>query len=315
LCVAAKADDTPDTGQFIDTFEKLGGGPQKGLRRNHTKGTCVVGSFVGTAAAKKLSSSALFSGEAVPVIGRFSHPTPGAKEPDSTNNPRGFALQFHLPKDELQQTSMINVPVFLAATPKTFFDFAQALLPDPATGKDDPEKFKAFVGSHPDFKPFLDYVSTHNAPPSYVNTTYFSIHAYKFINGKKETWVKWRFEPADGDKQMTAEELAKAPADFLEKKLTERTRKGPVKFTMIVTLGEKGDPVDNPTLAWPAGRKEIKAGVLTLTKGGTDAKGQCEEVNFDPNVVSDGIETSPDPVLQYRSQAYAESYSRRASEK
>lgn len=64
-----------------------------------------------------------------------------------------------------------------------------------------------------------------------------------------------------------------------------------------------------------AGHKEIKAGVLTLTKGGADAVGQCEDINFGPNVMSTGIDVSPDQILQYRSAAYAESYSRRENEK
>jgi catalase len=43
--------------------------------------------------------------------------------------------------------------------------------------------------------------------------------------------------------------------------------------------------------------------------------GQCEDINFDPNVMSAGIDVSPDQILQYRSAAYAESYSRRENEK
>lgn len=37
-----------------------------------------------------------------------------------------------------------------AAQPQTFLDLMQALQPDPATGKPDPEKMKAFKASHPD---------------------------------------------------------------------------------------------------------------------------------------------------------------------
>ena len=34
--------------------------------------------------------------------------------------------------------------------PRTFLDKMRALKPDPATGKPDPETFKAFLDSHPD---------------------------------------------------------------------------------------------------------------------------------------------------------------------
>src|SRR5579859_3409043 len=318
LCfsVAAMAEDPPDPGTVIDSFEKVAGGPQKGLRRNHSKGICAVGTFSGTAEAKKYSSSALFSEKSVPVIGRFSVALPIAAAPDSAKAPRGLGLQFKLPKDELQQTAMINAPIFPFSTPNALYESVLINLPDPATGKPDPEKAKAFWGAHPEAKPFLGWITTHNPPPSYTEADYGSLDAYKFIKGKKETWVRWRFVPRDGVKYLTDAELAAAPHDFLEQKLAERLKKGPAQWDMVVTVGEKGDSTVDPSSPWPAGRKEFKAGVLTLTKGGADAAGTCEDINYDPNVTSAGIEPSADdPVLQYRSGAYAESYTRRMGEK
>lgn len=317
LSMAASAQTQPEPGQVIDTFEKLGG-VHKGQRRNHTKGSCAVGSFVGTAEARKLSSSALFSGKEVPVIGRFSVAGPSPEAPDASKSPRGLGLQFKLPQDELQQTAMLNVPIFPVATVQAFYDSLLINLPDPTTGKADPEKGKAFAAAHPEAKPFFEYMGAHNPPPSYVNADYRSLSAYKFVNGKSETWIRWRFEPADGEKFMTEDELKAAPKDFLDQRLAERTRKGPVKWTMVGTIGQpdKGDSIKDPSSPWPKDRKEVKLGTLTLTKGGQDAAGQCEDINFDPNVASAGIEPSPDDeILQYRSSAYAESFSRRMNEK
>lgn len=316
LSVAARAEDPPDPGAVIDTFEKVAGGPQKGMRRNHSKGFCAIGTFSGSSEARKYSSSALFSEKSVPVTARFSLalPVPGA--PDSAKSPRGLGLQFKLPKDELQQTAMINAPIFPFSTPNALYESVRLNLPDPATGKPDPEKAKAFFAAHPEAKPFLAWITTHNPPPSYAEADYGSLSAYKFIKGKKETWVRWRFVPRDGVKYLSDAELAAAPHDFLEQKLTERLKKGPVQWDMVVTVGEKGDSTVDPSSPWPAGRKEFKAGVLTLTKGGADAAGTCEDINYDPNVTSAGIEPSADdPVLQYRSAAYAESYTRRMGEK
>src|SRR5690349_6852905 len=47
-------------------------GVTPGERRNHTKGTCAQGSFVGAAGAAVYSRSALFSGKPIPVTARFS---------------------------------------------------------------------------------------------------------------------------------------------------------------------------------------------------------------------------------------------------
>jgi len=317
LSLAAQAQDQPDPAQVVDTLEKLGG-VHKGLRRNHARGSCAVGSFVGTPEGRKLSSSAVFSGKDVPVIARFSVAGPNPDQPDAAKGPRGLALQFKLPKDELQQTAMINVPIFPVSTPQGFYESLLINLPDPATGKPDPEKGKQFVGNHPEAKPFLDYMGSHNAPPAYTETIYRSLSAYKFINGKTETWVRWRFEPVDGEKFLTEDEIKAAPHDFLDQRLTERTKKGPVKFTMVAIIGQpdKGDSIKDPSSPWPKDRKEVKVGTLTLTKGGQDAKGTCEDINYDPNVASAGIEpSSDDQILQYRSSAYAESFTRRESEK
>ena len=82
---------------------------------------------------------------------------------------------------------------------------------------------------------------------------------------------------------------------------------------MVLTIGEPGDVQDNPTILWPAGRKEIQAGVLTLTSATPEAGAACEKINFDPLVMGAGIAPTNDPVLLYRSPAYALSYVKRIS--
>src|SRR3981081_2253684 len=47
-------------------------GQHKGKRRNHTKGFGTTGYFVGTKEAAQVSRSALFDGDRIEVIGRFS---------------------------------------------------------------------------------------------------------------------------------------------------------------------------------------------------------------------------------------------------
>jgi catalase len=99
--------------------------------------------------------------------------------------------------------------------------------------------------------------------------------------------------------------------DFLEQRLIEATQIGPVKWDMIVTIGQSGDPQDDPTQYWPKDRKEIKAGTLTISSASPQKGATCEKINFDPMVMADGIESTDDPILQFRSPAYAVSYSKR----
>ena len=300
--------------QMIDAFEGTFG-IHAGQRRNHIKGACAAGEFVGTNEAAALSRSALFSGKTIPVVARFSLGGGNPEVPDAAPAPRGMALEFHLAGNALQHITMINVPIFAAASPASFRDALVAAKPDPKTGQPDPEKLKAYAATHPDAMALTQLSSHHTPTANYYQTTFFSIHTFKFIDAKStEHPVRWRFVPHDGTKEMTAAEIKAAPHDFLEKNLIERTGKGPAVWDMIVYVGEPGDPQDNPTLAWPETRKHFKAGTLTITQAMPQQKGvACEPINFDPLVMADGIAPTNDPVLLFRSPAYAISYGKRLS--
>src|ERR1700737_4901615 len=57
-------------------------GRHKGKRRNHTKGVGTTGYFVGTKEAAQVSRSALFDGDRIEVIGRFSIAGERTSDPD-----------------------------------------------------------------------------------------------------------------------------------------------------------------------------------------------------------------------------------------
>jgi catalase len=315
LAVGAPAVSTEVTApQMIEAFEGTFG-VHPGQRRNHIKGTCAAGEFLGTTDAAAVSRSALFSGKTIPVVARFSLGGGSPEVPDAAPAPRGMALEFHLPGGSLQHITMINVPIFAAASPASFRDALLAAKPDPKTGQPDPEKVKAYAATHPDAMALTELASHHTPTANYYQTTFFSIHTFKFIDAKgTEHLVKWRLIPRDGTKEMTAAEMKVAPHDFLETNLIERTRKGPAVWDMIVYVGEPGDPQDNPTLAWPETRKHFRAGTLTVTQATPQQKGTaCEPINFDPLIMADGIAPTNDPVLLFRSPAYAVSFAKRLS--
>ncbi|HLP98908.1 MAG TPA: catalase family peroxidase [Sideroxyarcus sp.] len=308
----AMAQDEVTADEVVGAIEDVFG-VVPGERRNHTKGTCVSGEFVAMPkAVSAYSRSALFSGKAVPVVGRFSLAGGNPRAPDTAKTPRGMALEFRLPGGALQHMTMLNTPMLGAAHPRTFLDQMVAMKPDPATGKPDPAKIKAFKESHPDNRAQADFLERNNPPSSYANSAYFGIHTFKFIDGAgKTTLVRWRFVPQDGEKRLSDAELKSMPADFLEQTLIARTKQGPVRWDMLVTLGRRGDPENDPTKDWPANRKELKAGTLTLTAAMPQKGAACEGINFDPLVMSDGIAPTDDPVLLFRSPAYAVSFAKR----
>lgn len=298
-------------GQVVTAIEEAFG-VTPGERRNHTRGTCALGEFIGAPEAAAYSRSPLFSGRTVSVIARFSLSGGNPKAPDTAKSARGMALEFKLPDGSLQHMTMLNTPIFGAAQPRTFFDLMTAIKPDPATGKPDPEKIKAFKASHPDNLAQAEFLASNNPPASYANSAYWGIHTFKFINrDNKTTMVRWRFVPQDGEKPLSDAELKSAPTSFLEQAMIERTKQGPVRWDMLVTLGEPGDTEDNPTIAWPESRKQVKAGTLTISSAKAQKGAECEKINFDPLVMGEGIAPTNDPILLFRSPAYAVSFAKR----
>lgn len=290
-------------------------GVHPGRRRNHIKGTCAAGEFVGTPAAAALSRSRIFSGATIPVVARFSVAGGNPNVADATPNPRGMALEFRIPGGGLQHMTMLNTPVFAAANPATFNDMLVASRPDPATGKPDPKKLQAFFAAHPEAQAQANFLKSQLPPVSYASAAYFGIHTFRFVDAQnQEHAVKWRFVPQDGAKSLTESERASAPKDFLEQRLIERAAKGPIRWDMIVSVGEPGDSENNPTISWPESRRQFKAGTLSITRAMPEAGAECEPINFDPLIMADGVRPTDDPILLFRSPSYAISFAKRLSE-
>ncbi len=120
--------------------------------------------------------------------------------------------------------------------------------------------------------------------------------------------VRWQLQPVDGVKGLSAAEIAAKPTEFLQQRLAERLKQGPVQFKLELVLAEAGDNLLDPSVQWPASRKTLQAGTVTLRSQGDNA---CDNINFDPNVLSAGISPSADPILAMRSAAYAISFGKR----
>jgi catalase len=305
------ADVRPD--QVVSSLENTFGS-HPGMRKNHAKGTCAVGYFIGAQDTAKFSRSLLFSGKSIPIVARFSLAGGNPEVADTARNARGMALEFQLPDGNRQHITMLNTPIFGAANPNTFNDMIVAATPDPKTGKSNPERLKTFLSTHPDALAQANFLSSQNPPKNYFNATFFGIHTFKFIDAKSaEHLVKWRFVPHDGDKTLTTAELSALPHDFLERGLIDRLAHGAAQWDMIVYLGQAGDPETNATLTWPETRQHFKAGTLTITQATPQQGAACEKINFDPLVMADGMAPTNDPILLFRSPAYAISFGKRLS--
>jgi len=91
---------------------------------------------------------------------------------------------------------------------------------------------------------------------------------------------------------------------LFERALIERTKKGPVRWDMILTIGEPGDPETIRQFYWPKTRKEVNAGYAYDHIGDSIGRAGSYKINYDPLVMADGIAPTDDPVLLFRSPSY-----------
>ena len=209
---------------------------------------------------------------------------------------------------------MNALPVFAMKTPEAFWEQLEASKPDPATGKPDPAKMQAFLGRHPEAAKAVALIQAAPKAAGFSDSTYRSLNAFRFVNAEGPSVpVRWAIVP----EQTAPQNAAPAPDDknALFDAVIAQIAHQPLRWRLVVTVGQPGDPTDDATLPWPDDRQQVEVGTLTLN-GVTaeDDNGACTSVNYDPLVLPNGIEPSDDPLLSARSAAYSVSYTRRAGE-
>lgn len=301
--------------RFVNGFEKVYG-IHSGFRRNHSKGLCVRGFFDSNGQGTRLSKAVVFRTARVPVVGRFSLSGGNPYVGDTPDAIRGLGLLFRLRDGEEWRTAMINRPVFPFDTPQAFYDNLIASQPDPNTHKPDPDKMAAFVASHPEFVRAIKIIQSHEVSSGFDNSTFNGLNVFRFINAAGvSTPVRWSMVAVDAFKPEDTPQSVNPDNNYLFDDFIGRIHSAPVRWRLILTVGQPGDPTDDATIPWPEDREHVDAGTLTLDEVEAEAPGNCRDINFDPLVLPVGIAPSDDPLLGARSAVYSQSFTRRAGEK
>lgn len=284
-------------------------GVHAGKRRNHTKGLCFTAEFVAEPVASNYTISPIFKGEPVSVVGRFSHAGGNIAIKDDDANVLGMGLNFKLGQTE-HKMAMLNLPYFAVPTPDAFIKNLQLSTPA-ANGKVDSQAFNQFKWSTPSIGHLQQALAGRKKnQQSYSEYYYNSIHTFYLTNSEGEKQAaRWIFYPS-GINQSPAIGAAQAASKDFSATLQQQMETGVVSFDMIVSFPDSTDLLTDPTYQWVTTGTRERFGRLTIT----DLNAQCESVNFDPNQVSKGFESSDDPVLKFRSGAYAISFAKRLSE-
>ena len=289
-------------------------GAHAGFRRNHAKGVCVTGWFESSGQAAELSKAAVFRPGRVPLVGRFALAGGMPFQTDAPATVRSMALRFLLPGGEEWRTGMNNIPVFAVNSARGFYEQLLASSPDPVTGKPDPDRMKAFLGAHPETVRALQLIKQRQVASGFVNSTFNSLNAFRFVDAAGASVpVRWSTVPVQPFVDDSASPSA-ATDNYLFDDLIAQIAQHPQQWRLIVTIGQADDPTNDATLPWPAGRRQVDAGTVTIDHASSEDRGRCTDVNYDPLVLPSGIEPSDDPLLSARSAAYARSFTLRAEE-
>ena len=309
VCLSLVAFPAASEGEFdteggFAAFEQLFG-VTEGKRRNHTKGFCVEGELTPVdAAIRTYSNSPLFTGAST-VVARVSHKGGKPNPADDKYGLLGMAMEISTSDSDLHVIAMNTEHFFPVATSEAFIDLLRAKT-------EGAEATKAFAAKHPALKAYKAYHSALDKTlRPYEGTTYNSVNSFYLVNeAGEQTAMRFSFRPS-GEEAIVVD----THPDFFLENMQANIAGGGVSWDMVVTLANPDDVVADPSIQWTGDHTEIVAARFTASAAMAESDGQCDEINFDPMVLSEGFAPSEDPMLEVRSMIYALGVGQRLSEK
>lgn len=271
-------------------------------RAVHAKGTVLEGSFAPDPEAAALTRAAHLQRTASRVMLRFSDFTGLPEIPDSNPaaNPRGFAIRFSLPDGAFTDVIGHSFNGFPTATSDEFRDLLLAIGAS-GPGSAPPTALDRFLAGHPIANKFL---TTQKIPASFATITYYGVNAFEVANRHGTArFVRYQFVPVDGERLLSADQLARQSASYLFDEIRGRIAQGAIGFEMYAQIAERGDRIDDPSVAWPDSRKRVRLGRITLTRLAPITPADDRALQFNPTHVLDGIRPA-DPMIEFRGKAY-----------
>jgi catalase len=303
--------------------------PVPGQRPVHTIGVGVDGYFVASDVARTYCIAEHFKGQRITVSVRFSNGIGSPFQHDGWSDVRGMATRFHLPDGTASDLIATTLGEFFVRNVEDFFEFTevakfepyrrlspwrklldmlQLKLPLPRdpypneTGNVNAGALR-YANRHRFAQLGVVQAAVIDAPVSYARASYHAVHTFMVTDPKGvRRPVRFSWQPVAGVRNT---DIKAVPRDkYLREELENRLRRWPARFMLMMTIGEAGDALDDPTQPWPATRIRVVMGTLTLTKVAEDQAANGERISFNPCRLSPGIEASEDPILKARLGAY-----------
>ena len=288
--MSASATPEPVIRQIVEAMRTLAG-PHPGFRPVHAKGLVCSGTFRASADAPRITRAAHFAGQPVPSIVRFANSSGNPDVHDGVPNVRSMAVKFQLSDGKSADVLANSVAGFIARTPEELLEFLRAQLPDPASGRPDPDAVPRFLAGHPAGRAFVERLMKRPVPASYAQAIYHAEHAFRFTAADGTSrFGRYRFVPQAGEAFLSPDDAGKRSPSFLREELDGRLRSGTVAFRLLLQVAEAGDPTDDVTALWPEERPLVELGRLELTGISPTSAADERRLIFDPANRTDGID-------------------------
>ncbi|CAF1220189.1 unnamed protein product, partial [Didymodactylos carnosus] len=227
-------------------------------------------------------------GKQTPILCRFSTVTYGREFPDSARNPRGLALKFYT-DDGNYDVLCVNFPAFFVRDPTQGPDVIRSQ-------QRNPHNFRV------NFDAVFDFMSL--VPESMLaNTWFWSDHGTPVGRLKLTAPSEKNFSNPEAIRMMGED------PDYAKRDLWQHIDNGGnsewkcyVQMATEQELGKftKYDPFD-ATKAWMEEDFPLREfGRFIVDRNPENYHRDVEQVAFSPGSLVPGIETSPDPLLQFR---------------
>ena len=275
----------------------------EGYRALHADGRIFRGSFRAFDNARNYSRAAHLQGADVPVTVRLSK---GGGDPFAHfGNTVGMATRFYLPNGRFTNLVMLSQELFVVNTLQQLQGILDAAAPLTTGGPMNREGLMAFVAQNPNTAEVFRIRSATPAPAGFPYTAFHSVHAFRWIDAEgHETAVRCHWEPVAGRRVGDMKALSAADTEILFEDFTKGLASGPAEWDLVLEFAEAGDPLNDSTVLWPAGRRREVVGRIRLTDSITEAEIGDTVMNHDPTVLTDGIEATDDPIIQLRRGIY-----------
>jgi catalase len=289
--------------QIFDTMVQLPGN-KPGNRLVHAKGIVCQGTFAPSKDAATVSQAGHFNGVTIPIVVRFSDsgPDPGIADTSPDSAPRGMAIRFKLSDGKETDIVAFSHNGFPVGTGAEFLALQKAIVATDPT-KPHPWPVEEFLSTRPRALKFVQ--DPKPTPVSFATEAFFGNNAWIFINqqGVKQAG-RYQILPVAGQHYLSdADGKSKTP-NFLVEELKTHLAQEPVKFRLLLQLPNPEDATNDASIVWPADRKEIELGTITITTIDPDSDAASKALAFDPTRLTDGIELSDDQLPALRSKVY-----------